>query len=258
MKRIKTCLRTPGGKFYGFKKLKKYFDTTYDEYREPFLGGGNVYLSLEKKTKINWVNDIDKDLVNFYKVISNKTQKEKLYKYLKKEIVNKVRYKKILDIIPKDDVEKAYQYFYLNRTSFSGIMNKPRWGYKLGSSVTPEKWIGRIEPVSEKIKKTKLTSLDFVKVINKKSKNNVLIYCDPPYYKVSKGIYKNEFNQKNHEDLCNVLKNTKFKFILSYNYHEELLKMYKWAFINSTDWKYFMSEGRRTIGKELIITNFTN
>jgi len=258
MKRIKTCLRTPGGKFYGFKKLKKYFDINFDEYREPFLGGGNVYLSLEKNTKINWVNDIDKDLVNFYKVISNKTQKEKLYKYLEKEIVNKVRYKKILDIIPKDDVEKAYQYFYLNRTSFSGIMNKPRWGYKLGSSVTPEKWIGRIEPVSEKIKKAKLTSLDFVKVINKKSKNNVLIYCDPPYYKVSKGIYKNEFNQKNHEDLCNVLNNTKFKFILSYNYHEELLKMYKWAFINSTDWKYFMSEGRRTTGKELIITNFKN
>ena len=258
MKRIKTCLRTPGGKFYGFKKLKKYFDTNFDEYREPFLGGGNVYLSLEKNTKINWVNDIDKGLVNFYKVISNKTQKEKLYKYLEKEIVNKVRYKKILNIIPKDDVEKAYQYFYLNRTSFSGIMNKPRWGYKLGSSVIPEKWIGRIEPVSEKIKKAKLTSLDFVKVINKKSKNNVLIYCDPPYYKVSKGIYKNEFNQKNHEDLCNVLKNTKFKFILSYNYHEELLKMYKWAFINSTDWKYFMSEGRRTIGKELIITNFKN
>ena len=32
--------------------------------------------------------------------------------------------------------------------------------------------------------------------------------------------------------------------------------MYKWAFINSTDWKYFMSEGRRLTGKELIISNY--
>ena len=48
--RIKTCLRTPGGKFYGFKFLKKYFDTEFNEYREPFIGGGSVFLSLNNKT----------------------------------------------------------------------------------------------------------------------------------------------------------------------------------------------------------------
>ena len=40
MKRVKTCLRTPGGKFYGFKKLEKYFDIDFDEYREPFTESG--------------------------------------------------------------------------------------------------------------------------------------------------------------------------------------------------------------------------
>lgn len=256
MKRVKTCLRTPGGKFYGFKKLEKYFDTDFNEYREPFLGGGSVYLSLNKNTKKNWVNDIDKDLINFYQTIIDDNKKRQLYKLLRNESVDKSRYKKILNFYPKNKIEEAYKYFYINRTSFSGIMNKPRWGYKIGSSVEPKGWIDRIEPVSLKMKNTDLTSLDFKKVISKKSSNNVLIYCDPPYYKVSKGIYKNEFSQKNHEDLCNLLKKTKFKFLLSYNYHKELFKMYKWAFINSTDWKYFMSEGRRLVGKELIISNY--
>ena len=67
MKKVKTCLRTPGGKFYGFKKLEKYFQVEFDEYREPFLGGGSVFLSLDNETKTNWINDIDTELVNFYK-----------------------------------------------------------------------------------------------------------------------------------------------------------------------------------------------
>ena len=71
MKRIKTCLRTPGGKFYGFKHFKDYFDISYDEYREPFIGGGSVFLSLSPAKKLNWVNDLDTDLINFYKVISD-------------------------------------------------------------------------------------------------------------------------------------------------------------------------------------------
>ena len=256
MKKVKTCLRTPGGKFYGFKKLEKYFQVEFDEYREPFLGGGSVFLSLDNETKTNWINDIDTELVNFYKIIIDDRKKNELYKLLKNETVNKIKYKKVLNLSPKNKIEEAYKYFYINRTSFSGIMNKPRWGYKIGSSVEPSGWIDRIEPVSIKMKNTQLTSLDFKKVISKKSKNKVLIYCDPPYYKVSKGIYKNEFSKKDHEELCKLLKNTKFKFILSYNYHKELLDMYKWAFINSTDWKYFMSEGRRLVGKELIITNY--
>ena len=62
-------------------------------------------------------------------------KKKQLYKLLKNESVNKSRYKKILNFSPKNKIEEAYKYFYINRTSFSGIMNKPRWGYKIGSSV---------------------------------------------------------------------------------------------------------------------------
>jgi hypothetical protein len=53
-----------------------------------------------------------------------------------------------------------------------------------------------------------------------------------------------------------LLKKTKFKFILSYNNSSKLRALYKWAKINEHDWTYFMSEGRRQNGKELLITNF--
>lgn len=256
MKEVKTCLRTPGGKFYGFKKIEKYFKCNYDEYREPFLGGASVFLSIKPADKINWVNDLDKDLYNFYNVIKNNSSKKKLYKLLQNQTVSKKKYLEILKFKPKSNIESAFKYFYLNRTSFSGIMKNPRWGYKIGSSVEPNKWVSRIETVSDKIKIAKITNLDFRKVISHNSNNNVLIYCDPPYYKVSKGIYNKEFLDKDHLDLVSLLKETKYKFILSYNYHLDLLKFYKWAKIEITTWKYFMSEGRRPVGKEIIISNF--
>jgi len=255
MRHIKTCLRYPGGKFYGFKVLEPFLVVPHNEFREVFVGGASIYLG-KSKSNINWVNDIDKELINFYKVISNDKTKIELYKLLYNEKANKERHTEVLKMKVNTNVENAFKYFYLNRTSFSGIMNKPRWGYALGSSVTPEKWKELIEPVSKKMKDVKITSLDFRQVINTKSQNNVLLYLDPPYFKASKSIYKNEFKLKDHEDLCDLLKKTKFKFILSYENTPEIKKMYDWANIHETNFTYFMSEARRQNGCELIITNF--
>ncbi len=256
MKRIKTCLRTPGGKFYGFKHFKDYFNISYDEYREPFIGGGSVFLSLPPAKKLNWVNDLDADLINFYKVISDNKKRKRLYNLLDDEVATRERHAEIIKLNPNSDIENAFKYFYINRTSFSGIMQSPRWGYRIGSSVTPENWSKRIEPVGKKFLQAKITNLDFKKVITSKSTNDVLIYCDPPYYKASKGIYKKEFSEKDHLDLMKLLKKTSYKFILSYNYHKDLFKMYNWANIKEKTWKYFMSENRRQIGKELVISNY--
>lgn len=254
--KTKTCLRYPGGKFYGLKKIRPFYDVPHNEFREPFVGGGSVFLDKELALKINWINDLDKELIIFYKTIQNPTTRKQLYKLLENEVANKERHKEVLAVEPKNDIETAYKYFYLNRTSFSGIMCKPRWGYALGSSVTPDRWTKIIEPVANKLKNIKITSLDFRKVITADSKNNVLLYLDPPYFEASKSIYKNEFSKKDHLDLCNLLKDTKYNFILSYENCDGVKDLYKWANIHEIDFTYFMSEARRQNGKEIIITNF--
>ena len=253
-KKVKTCLRYPGGKFYGFKKIASFLEINHDEYIEPFIGGASIFLG-KKLSKNNWLNDVDKDLINFYKIIENQSKSKELYKLLDNEYVDKYRYEQVKNFTPKNKIEEAFKYFYLNRTSFSGIMHKPRWGYRIGSSVTPDKWVNRIDQVALKMRGTKLTCLDFREVLIKASQKT-LIYADPPYYKASKYIYKNEFNMQDHSDLVDILKHTTSKFILSYNYHEDITKMYSWANISQEDWVYYMSGGKRDKGNELIITNF--
>ena len=70
MKSLKTPLRYPGGKSRACTKMDQYFPDlrNYNEYREPFLGGGRVALHVTKKypdIKI-WVNDLYEPLVNFW------------------------------------------------------------------------------------------------------------------------------------------------------------------------------------------------
>tara|TARA_B100000965_G_scaffold95666_1_gene78095 strand:- start:1791 stop:2552 length:762 start_codon:yes stop_codon:yes gene_type:complete len=252
--KVKTCLRYPGGKFYGFKKIEKYLDVPHKQFVEVFVGGGSIFLGKEKVGE-NWINDKDENLINFYKTIQNERDKKMLFEMLNNESVSKQRYSEVLGMQPQNNIERAFQYFYLNRTSFSGIMNKPRWGYMIGSSVTPDKWIDRIIPVSDKIKDVKITCLDFREVLGQIN-NDALVYLDPPYYQASKGIYSKEFSTQDHIDLMHMLRESNFRFILSYNNNEDLYKMYDWCNIVDENWVYFMSENRRLDGKELIITNF--
>lgn len=256
MRHGRTCLRYPGGKFYGVKHIRQFYNTPHNEYREVFLGGGSVFLDKPKLDKNNWLNDIDSELINFYKIIKSPASRKRLYALIDGEVATKERHAEVKEMTPKNNVERAFKYFYLNRTSFSGIMNKPRWGYAIGSSVTPDRWVDIIDPVAQKLAGTELTSVDFREMIEKPSDNEVLLYLDPPYYKASKAIYNNEFSEEDHIDLMKLLKKTKFKFILSYENSPEIRELYKWANIHEISFRYYMSEARRQDGNELIITNF--
>ncbi len=255
--KVKTCLRYPGGKFYASNKIKKFLEIKHDEYREVFAGGLSVFLAKELAPKLNWINDIDKDLINFYKIIQNQDARKQLYQLLDKEVANRDRHKEVKERVPKTKIEEAFRFFYLNRTSFSGIMKNPRWGFALGSSIPPYKWTKTIEPVAQKLKDVKITNLDFSDVILAKSENSgVLMYLDPPYYNAAKSLYTNDFKGGDHIRLANLLRETRFKFVLSYDDCPGVRKLYDWANISQINFTYFMSEGRRKKTNEVVITNF--
>ena len=61
MKAYKTPLRYPGGKSRAVQKLFAYLpNRTYDELREPFLGGGSFAIEWSKRYPDSrvWVSDL--------------------------------------------------------------------------------------------------------------------------------------------------------------------------------------------------------
>lgn len=260
-KKVKTPFRYPGGKFYALKYLLPYIhQIPHDEFREPFVGGGSIFFG-KVKSKYNWINDVEAELINTYKHIQDKNLHLKLIDLIKDEIATKERHTEVKNLSPLNDLQRAFRYYYLNRTSYSGIMHKPAWGYRDDKSAPPKNWARMITNAHEKLKDVDITCKDFEEIVNAKPKGkNVLIYLDPPYVEADqKRAYLNHFLLKDHERLAEVLKSTKHHFILSYDNIPYVKKLYKWANIVELTWLYNTSNlngTKRKLGQELIITNW--
>ena len=159
------------------------------------------------------------------------------------------------------EIEIAFRTYYLNRTSYSGIINSPAWGYETGKSSPPKNWINFIELAGKKLTNVNITNLDFQDVICEQPQGNqVLIYLDPPYYHADqKRAYTKPFTLKDHLRLCELLKGTNYLFCLSYDDCEEIRNLYSWAEIYGCNWLYNTANvkgNNRKKGNELLITNY--
>ncbi len=266
---INSPFRYAGGKFYARKLILEHLPE-HSYYVEPFAGGASIFFA-KFKVERNWLNDIEKDLINC--LITIRDYPNQLIKSLEGEEATKERhayYKN--EFKPKTDLERALRWFYLNRTSYSGIMNMQNcyWGYGPKYSMRPENWPRNILRSSKKLQGVKLTTNDFEEVINNVPDNSFL-FVDPPYYNADQEkFYVHSFNKEDHYRLCNVLNaNTnRIKFLLTYDDNPTIRELYDWAHnLHEKEWNYTINrtddqkngsnkKGSRYKGRELFIVNF--
>ena len=90
--KVKSPLRYPGGKFYALKHIMPYIECVeHDEYREPFLGGGSVFFA-KQKVQFNILNDLEQEIINFYKLILDDEMRNELIRRFDREVANKERH----------------------------------------------------------------------------------------------------------------------------------------------------------------------
>ena len=261
MKRAALPFRYPGGKYYAMDILQPYWEAVdCTEYREPFAGGATVFFH-KPKAELNWLNDLDSELMECYRTMQDPFLREKMAEEFKSEIASKERWKEIYESVPENNYEIAKKYYYLNRTSFSGKLVSAAWGYRPKRSLPPERWFERIIPCGEALEGVRLTNLDFSDVIRARG-DNVVLYVDPPYYLPPKHKhYRCGFDIEDHIRLAEELKRTNHKFFLTYDDCPEIRELYNWANIYDVNFTYRVDNsavrnGARQVGFELIITNF--
>jgi DNA adenine methylase len=66
--RCKSPLRYPGGKSKALEQILPYVPTSFSEYREPFIGGGSLFIYLKQRhPQLSfWINDLNVDLYSFW------------------------------------------------------------------------------------------------------------------------------------------------------------------------------------------------
>jgi DNA adenine methylase len=266
--------RYAGGKFYARKLILEHLlDSDY--YCEPFAGGASIFFAKAIPSKVNVLNDLDAELINTYIQIRDnlpelsryldgiKATKE-LHTYYKKE------YK------PTNDVERAFRWYYLNRTSYSGIMKMENcyWGYGEKYSMRPENWIPHLRTVSERIQEVEFTSVDFETTINN-ADDGAMLFIDPPYYNADqKKFYTCNFEISDHIRLAECLKQNqnRLNFLITYDNSDEVHDLYNWCDVkNEKEWNYTIGrtddqknnkklkdgfKSQRSKGKEIFIQNY--
>lgn len=250
--------RYPGGKFYA-RKILLDFIPSHTTYAETFVGGGQVFFT-KKKSLRNILNDIDPDLIATYKTIRDNPFN--LIRSLANETVNRERHKFYKTMKPEDEFQMAKRWFYLNRTSYSGILSEKGCylGYKEGISIPPEGWGKLILEASKFLQGVEITCMDFEDAIAT-YQPGTFAFLDPPYFNAARELYAYEFDLNDHKRLANLLYERRhdFKFLLSYDDAPEIRHLYEWANITEHSWRYSIrySQEEDRQAEEIFINNFS-
>ena len=263
--------RYPGGKFYA-RKLLLPLIIQHTTYIEPFAGGASVFFAKDKAQN-NWLNDADEDLFNMYLHIRDHV--EELVDFLEGIPATKERHGYFKnEFIPQNDLQRAGRWYYLNRTSYSGIMKRENcyWGYGDKYSMRPENWPRNLRRTSKKLQGVKITCRDFEEVLLE-AEDGSFLFIDPPYFNADQDkFYSCAFSRLDHLRLARLLRehSGRLNFLLTYDNVPEIRKMYSWANeMLDREWNYTINrtddqkangdkskKGERYKGKEVFVINY--
>lgn len=172
-----------GSKKWLFKRYPELFNTKYNTYFEPFLGGGSIFFSTRPKK--SQISDINGHLINCF--LELKKDPEKLFKDVNKLIdahTENIYYKR------RDEFNISHSpelFLYLNRTCYNGIYRENKSGnFNVPVGRRDSSWLPFSKEdfiyFSEILSKAVVKKQGFLDALDNVTKND-FIYVDPPYIK---------------------------------------------------------------------------
>lgn len=259
---IKSPLRYPGGKSRAIKFLLPLIPEGY-EFREPFVGGGSVWLSVAQSRNFEriWINDLNHSLMCFWEsAITDNESLANLVKIQYEKEKTKDLYFEMLELETESTVEEGMRFFVLNRITFSGVTESGGYSNEAHKRRFTASSIERLEKLGYfKGYNIKTTNTDFEEVITAPGKD-VVIFLDPPYYKAEKSkLYgkKGDLHTGfDHERLYEVLRNSEHKWLMTYDNSEYIRDLYKEFYQYQWSLQYGMTNKVSEENNELLVSNY--
>ena len=271
MKR-RVALRWFGGKSKYASWIINHFPK-HTNYVEVFGGAASVLFSKPRSEGIEVYNDKNDQLVNFFRVLRDAPQKlrEQLkfmpYSRSLFEIIHERQ--KTLRPNESNSVECAANFYFLNRTSFSGLAHT----FSASTSCRSNAFsyynaMPYLEQFSERLRYVVIENKSFEELITYYDRPDTLFYIDPPYLLESTDTnaeYGKEFSfgPEDHERLADMVSKISGKAVISYYPAPLIEKLYpaEKYFFDSLDVVKFASNSNSTSNKrkpatELLIMNY--
>lgn len=265
---ITSPLRYPGGKQKAINQIINYLPTTFSEYREPFVGGGSLFIYLQQKYPHLdfWINDLNQELFLFWKCCQ--LQLDNLVTEISKIKTYHTDGRKLFEIMAHADtvnlseLERAVRFFVLNRITFSGTIESGGYSEQSFHKRFTESSIERLANLHNIFSHVQITNLDYSEVIHQ-SGDDVFIFLDPPYFKATKSrLYgkRGELHTSfDHHRFASEMKSCSHKWLITYDDSPEIRQNFDFAYIYSWEMQYGMNNYKQAAaekGQELFITNY--
>lgn len=272
-------LRYPGAKRWMVGYIARAISCnrlSVDLFVEPFAGGSSVSISLlfNNIVKKIGINERDPLIASFWHTLFFDT--DWIIDCVQNTDVTLAQWENLKKSHPTNIRQKAFKCLFLNRTSFSGILNKnagPIGGksqsskYKIDCRFNKDTIIDRIKRISLLRDRVAFVwNLDWKiainKILNFQEKGifptSTLFYLDPPFFNKSKKLYSYYFKENNHIELRDYLVALTQPWILSYDMCPEIMEIYNNCSFSACDVNLIYTTrnyGKRELGKEVIFSN---
>ncbi len=266
---LKSPLRYPGGKSKAINQIVEYLPESFSEFREPFIGGGSVFIYVKQNfpnLKI-WINDLNRELFLFWKFAqSDLAQLVQEIRHIKVKYTDgKLLFRELTNVNVNNlsDLERAVRFFVLNRITFSGTIESGGFSQEAFHKRFTDSSIERLEKLENILSENvQITNLDYSHLL-KSEAENVFLFLDPPYFSATKSkLYGKRGNLHisfEHQRFAELLQQCHHRWLITYDDSPEIRENFKSANISEWELQYGMNNYRQSgaaKGKELFITNY--
>jgi len=263
---IRSPLRYPGGKSRAVERIANLVPA-FDEFREPFVGGGSVFINLKQKLpqKRFWINDKYAELIIFWRALQLDSDLllEQIWQWKSEFSEGKVLHRFLRDNIDAfDELKRAAAFFVFNRITFSGTTESGGFSEQAFQHRFTDSSVHRLEQMPEILRSVRITNFDYEAVV-KADGENVFMFLDPPYFSAtSSALYgKNGKLHKffDHGQFADTMRECQHHWLITYDDSPFIRELFAFAHITNWNLMYGMrnqTQQSNQLGRELFISNF--
>ena len=175
-------LKWAGGKRWLARRYRDLFETDYERYVEPFLGGASMFFALQPGKSI--LADRNERLIEAYVAIKGDPGEvaSALSRYQELHS-DEFYYSERKRKYPDSAIQRAVQLIYLNRTCWNGLYRVNRKGefnVPRGTKNSVVLDTDDFDAISDALSEAELSAQDFEKTLSEVGEGD-LVYVDPPY-----------------------------------------------------------------------------
>lgn len=235
-------------------------------YVELFAGASWILFG-KPPSDVEVLNDIDQELINFFRVV--KHNPKKFITSFDLELVSRAEFTRLVKLNPQtlNDIERAHRFYYIIMAGWGGELNYPRFSTSITDGGHGNRLIGalkylreRIDPIHTRLKTVLIENLTWETCFERYDREQTFMYVDPPYPDNKCNYAHNMRSWEEHKELANRLKASTCKWALSSYDNEEVRKLYKGFNIIPlqaySGMRVKKDDTKRIMNVEVLITNF--